>query len=80
MDIVYHSGENIGGSWYFNDTSVQCARVFDAIDYFSPGFDQKFLKYISGLTLTKIEYIEIMTGNQSEITGCLLSGQDDLFS
>lgn len=80
MDIVYVSGENLGWSWYFDDMSVQCARVFDAIDYFSPGFDQKFLKYISGQTLTKIEYIEIMTGNQPEVTGCLLSGQDDLFS
>jgi hypothetical protein len=77
---VYRSGESVGASLYFEDTSVQCARVFDLIDYFSPGFEQKFLKYISGQTLTKIEYIEIMTGNQTESTNCLLSGQDDVFS
>lgn len=71
MDIVYASGESVGGSLYFDGLSVQCARVFDEIDYFSPGFEQRFLKYISGQTLTKIEYIEILTGNQA----CPSSGQ-----
>lgn len=80
IDMVYRSGESTGASLYFGDRSVQCARVFDDIDFFSPGFDQKFLKYISGQTITKIEYREIMTGNQSENDTCLLSGQDTQLS
>ena len=37
------------------------------MDDFSPGFDQKFLKYTPVTTLTKIEYIQVVTGNRETI-------------
>ncbi|MCX6824331.1 MAG: hypothetical protein NT085_04345 [candidate division SR1 bacterium] len=80
MDIVLMSGNMIGKSSYFGSTSNQCARIMDVLDDFSPGFDQKFLKYFSGTTTTKIEYITITTGSQQGTGSCLLSGQDGLFS
>lgn len=52
----------------------------DALDDFSPGFDKKFLKYFSGTTTTKIEYIPIVTGSQQGTGACLLSWQVGLFS
>ena len=70
MDIIYLSWNMLGSSSYFNATSQQCVRIFDYLDDFSPGFEQKFLKYFPLTTVTKIEYIEITTGNQSEITNC----------
>ena len=72
MDIVYLSGDMLGTSSYFVSTSYQCARVFDVLDDFSPGFERKFLKYFSGMTATKIEYvltgIQTSTGNQACLT------------
>ena len=65
MDIVYLSGDTLGNSSYFQNTNYQCARVLDALDYFSPGFERKFLKYLPVTTVTKIEYVEVLTGDQS---------------
>jgi hypothetical protein len=73
MDIVYLSGDTLGNSSYFQNTNYQCARVLDALDYFSPGFERKFLKYFSGTTVNKIEYIPITTGGQSATEACPLS-------
>ena len=70
MDIVYLSGDTLGKSSYFGSTSHQCARVLDSVDDFSPGFDKKFLKYFPVTTVTKIEYIQIGTGSQSETGSC----------
>jgi len=78
VDVVYHSGEILGSSIYFDTTTVQCAHVLDSVDDFSPGFERKFLKYISGWTGTKIQYIFIDTGNQETGVVCLdnaLTGQ-----
>lgn len=52
----------------------------DALDDFSPGFDKKFLKYFSGTTATKIEYVPIATGSQQGTGVCLLSWQVGIFS
>ena len=70
MDIVYHSGEMLGSSIYFGGTTSQCAQVLDSVDYFSPGFERRFLKYLSGLTMTKIEYLPAGTGDQSSGNTC----------
>lgn len=42
----------------------------DDLDEFSPGFDQKFLKYILGTTITKIEYVQIGNGTSSGTGSC----------
>lgn len=70
MDIVYLSWNSLGKSSYFWDTSYQCARILDVLDDFSPGFERKFLKYIPVSTVTKIEYIQAVTGNISEAGSC----------
>lgn len=70
MDIVYHSGEMLGSSIYFGGTTRQCVQVLDSVDYFSPGFERRFLKYVSGLTMTKIEYLPAGTGNQISGNTC----------
>jgi len=80
MDIVYSSGKIVGSSSYFENTTLQCARVFDSVDYFSPGFERKFLKYISGQTLTKIEYIYVNTGNQRTGEICPDVSSNGIFS
>ena len=80
MDIVYLSGDSWGKSYYFAKTSQQCVRVLDAIDDFSPGFDQKFLKFFSGTTITKIEYLQATTGSQISTGSCQSSGQVTAFS
>ena len=80
MDIVMMSGNIVGKSSYFWSTSNQCARIMDALDDFSPGFDKKFLKYFSGTTATKIEYVPIATGSQQGTGACLLSWQVGVFS
>jgi len=80
MDIVYLSGHIVGKSSYFGSRNSQCVRIMDVLDEFSPGFDQKFLKYFSGTTTTKIEYIALATGNQTATGTCLLSWQNDVFS
>ncbi len=80
MDIVYLSGDKLGSSSYFGNTSLQCARVLDSLDYFSPGFERKFLKYFSGVTVTKIEYVPVATGNQSGTGTCPNTWSSDLFS
>jgi hypothetical protein len=74
MDIVYHSGDILGNSIYFNNTTLQCARVLDSMDSFSPGFERRFLKYISGRTAPIIEYIYVNTGNQATGNICPNSG------
>jgi hypothetical protein len=74
MDIVYYSGDMLGNSIYFTNTTLQCARVLDSIDSFSPGFERMFLKYISGRTAPIIEYIYVNTGNQTTGTICPNSG------
>ena len=80
MDITYLSGDTLGSSSYFVNATIQCARVLDSLDYFSPGFERKFLKYFSGVTLTKIEYITVTTGNTSGTGTCPSSWQTDPFS
>jgi hypothetical protein len=55
MDIVYVSWYTLGSSSYFWSTSQECVRIMDVLDVFSPGFQQKFLKYMVGTTITKIE-------------------------
>jgi len=80
MDIVYLSGNSTGKSSYFSSTSHQCARILDYLDDFSPGFDQKFLKYFPVGTVAKIESPPITTGDQSETSGCLLTWQVGMFS
>ena len=80
MDIVMISGNMIGRSSYFWSTSNQCARIMDALDDFSPGFDQKFLKYFSGTTATIIEYVPTATGSQQGTGACPSSWQDGQFS
>lgn len=70
LDIVYVSGYSLGTSSYFWSTSQQCARIMDDLDEFSPGFDQKFLKYILGTTITKIEYVQIGNGASSGTGSC----------
>lgn len=70
MDIVYHSGDMIGSSYYFNGSTRQCAQVLDSVDYFSPGFERRFLKYMSGLTMTKIEYLRTGISAQSSGNTC----------
>ncbi len=72
MDIVYLSGNTTGKSSYFSSNSYQCARILDYLDDFSPGFEQKFLKYFPVTTVTKIEYIPTATGSQSESGTCPL--------
>ena len=80
LDIAYVSGEYLGKSSYFATRTYQCARIFDYLDDFSPGFEQKFLKYFSGTTITKIEYIQVTTGYQSATGTCPLSWPPDVFS
>lgn len=80
MDIAYLSGDSLGKSYYFAKISQQCVRVFDAVDDFSPGFEQKFLKFFSGNTITKIEYIQAITGSQVTTGSCQSSGQVAGFS
>ncbi len=80
MDIVYHSGEILGSSIYFDTTTVQCAHVLDSVDDFSPGFERKFLKYISGRTGTKIQYISMSTGNQDTGVVCPNTSSTGQFS
>lgn len=80
MDIVMISGNILGRSSYFWSRSNQCARIMDALDDFSPGFDQKFLKYFSGTTATIIQYLPTGTGSQQGTGACLLSWQGELFS
>lgn len=80
LDIVMISGNILGKSSYVWSTSNQCAKIMDAFDDFSPGFDQKFLKYFSGTTATIIEYVSTATGNQSGTGACPLSWQGELFS
>ena len=80
LDIAYISGEYLGKSSYFGTRTYQCARIFDYLDDFSPGFEQKFLKYFSGTTITKIEYVQVTTGYQSETGSCPLSWPPDVFS
>lgn len=70
LDIVYLSGNISGKSSYFWSTSQQCARIMDVLDDFSPGFEQRFLKYSPGITVTKIEYISVSTGNKSGTGSC----------
>ena len=70
LDIVYISGNMLGKSSYFATGGYQCARIFDALDDFSPGFHQRFLKYFPVTTVTKIEYLPLLTGNQSSSTTC----------
>ena len=80
LDIAYVSGEYIGRSSYFASRTYQCARIFDYLDEFSPGFEQKFLKYFSGTTITKIEYVQVTTGYQSATGSCPLNWPSDVFS
>jgi len=80
MDIVYHSWDMLGISIYFNTTTLQCARVLDSVDSFSPGFERRFLKYISGRTAPIIEYIYVSTGNQWTGNICPGSGTITPFS
>ncbi len=80
MDIVYYSGEMLGSSIYFNNSTLQCARVLDSIDVFSPGFERKFLKYISGRTAPIIEYVSVVTGNQTTGTTCPSLSTGGIFS
>ncbi len=80
MDIVYYSGDMLGNSLYFKNKTLQCARGLDSIDAFSPGFERKFLKYISGRNSPKIEYIYISTGNQTTGNTCPSSGGMSTFS
>lgn len=80
MDIVFLSGNSTGKSSYFSSTSYQCARILDYLDDFSPGFDQKFLKYFPVSTVVKIESPPIATGSQSETGGCLLTWPVSMFS
>lgn len=70
LDIVYSSWDIVGKSLYFGTGSHQCARIFDAIDDFSPGFKKEFLRYFPVTTLTKIEYLPAITGNQSSSVNC----------
>jgi len=80
MDIAYVSGDLLGKSYYYAKTSQQCVRAFDAVDDFSPGFEQKFLKFFSGTTITKIEYLQATTGSQVTTGSCQSSGQVAGFS
>lgn len=63
MDIVTISGNMLGKSSYFTGTGYPCARILDAMDDFSPGFERRFLKYFPLTTVTKIEYV--LTGIQT---------------
>jgi len=74
------SGDTLGSSSYFNGASQQCARILDYLDDFSPGFEQKFLKYFPVTTITKIEYIETGTGSQSSTGSCQPSDLDTQFT
>lgn len=80
MDIVYLSGQMLGSSIYPVGTTRQCAQVLDSVDYFSPGFERRFLKYMSGLTLTKIEYLPAGTGDQSSGNTCQSIATGGIFS
>lgn len=80
MDIVYSSGDTVDRSSYFASTSQQCLRNFATLDDFSPGFDKKFLKYLSGGTYVKIEYIRTGTQTESGVQTCPTTPQTDLFS
>lgn len=80
LDIVHKNWDIIGSSLYFWNTTVQCAQVFDSVDYFSPGLERKFLKYFSGLTLTKIEYLPAGTGDQGSGNTCPSIGTGGIFS
>lgn len=76
MDIVYLSGVMLGSSSYFWSTRQECVRIMDGLDDFSPGFEQRFLKYFPVTTVTKIEYVSAGIENQPEIVSCPLSWQD----
>lgn len=80
MDIISISGDIVGRSIYFANTSHPCGRIFDVLDDFSPGFEKRFLKYFAGSTSTKIEYILTGNGNQWVLPSCPLSWQNQLFS
>lgn len=75
LDIVYVSGTNVGKSWYFGEKTVQCARIFDLVDDFSPGFARQFLQYMPVRTETKIEYITTGWTCSTSSTGLSISGQ-----
>ncbi len=72
LDIVYLSWITLGKSSYFTTSSYQCARILDSMDDFSPGFERKFLKFLPVITMTKIEYITVSTGNQLSTGTCPL--------
>ena len=75
MDIVYSSGDMVGKSTYFTSITQQCARVFAGVDDFSPGFEQKFLKYFPVHTVTKIEYAQTSSSVSSGVQICQSTGQ-----
>lgn len=80
LDIVYISGNKAGKSWYYWATSYQCARILDTLDDFSPGFERKFLKYFPVSTVTKIEYIQVITGTQAWTGDCSKPSTSTLLS
>ena len=80
LDIVYASGNIIGKSSYFWSRSQQCARIMDELDEFSPGFDQKFLKYFPVTTITKIEYVQIGDTSPSTTGSCQVPWPNGTFS
>lgn len=80
MDIVYSSGNIVGKSTYFTSITQQCARVFAGVDDFSPGFEQKFLKYFPVHTVTKIEYAQTSSSMSSGVQICQSTGQIGILS
>ncbi|MCX6823134.1 MAG: hypothetical protein NTX91_04050 [candidate division SR1 bacterium] len=76
MDIVSILDERIGSSLYFRGNSSACVRKFDTRGRFSPGFDEKYLRYFPGTTGYKIICEKPVTTNAISSSGSQVTGND----